>query len=77
MAALCLAFPDGRLYEVEGTCSGKVLEEGRGDGGFGYDPYFLVPQYDKTMAEMSLDQKEAVSHRGAAIRKLVALLEAQ
>ena len=63
VAALCLAFPDGRLYEVEGTCSGKILEEGRGD--------------DKTMAEMSLDQKEAVSHRGAAIRKLVALLEAQ
>ncbi len=77
VAALCLAFPDGRLYEVEGTCSGRVLEEARGDGGFGYDPYFLVPQYDKTMAEMSLDQKEAVSHRGAAIRKLVALLEAQ
>ena len=76
VAALCLAFPDGRTYEVEGSCDGTIIPEAKGEGGFGYDPYFLVPEYNKTMAEITMDQKEAISHRGKATRQLVALLEA-
>lgn len=76
IAALCLAFPDGRRYEVEGSCQGRIIPEAKGDGGFGYDPYFFLPEYNKTMAEITLEEKEALSHRGKALRQLLALLEA-
>ncbi|HNI07906.1 MAG TPA: non-canonical purine NTP pyrophosphatase, partial [Thiobacillaceae bacterium] len=55
---------------AEGAWHGEIIDEPRGDGGFGYDPYFLVPQFGQTGAELDADQKNAVSHRGQALRAL-------
>ncbi|MDZ7724003.1 MAG: RdgB/HAM1 family non-canonical purine NTP pyrophosphatase [candidate division KSB1 bacterium] len=52
---------------VEGVCEGEILTERRGDGGFGYDPVFYIPEYNQTFAEMSLSLKNKISHRGKAI----------
>ncbi len=71
--AVCLILPDGRKIEAEGfSCDGILLEEMRGTNGFGYDPAFYCPEYGKTFAEMTMEEKNAVSHRNNA---LVALLE--
>lgn len=59
---------------VEGRWNGIVIDEARGSGGFGYDPYFLDPQYGLTGAEFALEDKNAVSHRGRAMRLLIARL---
>ena len=69
---MCLIFPDGKKIEAEAiSCPGIILESPRGDNGFGYDPVFYCPDYKKTFSEMSMEEKNAVSHRQAA---LVALL---
>lgn len=60
---------------TEGRADGVILCEPRGSGGFGYDPYFFYPPLGKTFAELSPEEKFAVSHRGAAFRKLLAFLE--
>ena len=56
---------------VEGRAEGVIIDEPRGMGGFGYDPYFFYPLLGKTFAEISPEEKFAVSHRGAAFRKLL------
>jgi XTP/dITP diphosphohydrolase len=71
VCALCLAMPDGRLIEVQGRCEGVITREPRGTNGFGYDPIFQVAGLSKTMAELTLDEKSAHSHRGAAFRELL------
>ena len=58
----------------EGSCPGRILEEPRGQGGFGYDPYFLSDELGKTFGEASPEEKDAVSHRGRALRELAAAL---
>ncbi len=58
----------------EGFCPGRILEEPRGEGGFGYDPYFLSDELGKTFGEATPAEKDSVSHRGRALRKLVAEL---
>ena len=65
------------MLEVFGTCSGKIAFAPLGEGGFGYDPYFYVPSLGHTMAEIPLAEKNAISHRGLALKKLVALLKDQ
>lgn len=70
--AYCL--PDGTCNLFEGRVGGRILEAPRGEGGFGYDPLFLVPEYGKTMAELPLDIKNRISHRGQALRKVIAFL---
>ncbi|WP_410771888.1 XTP/dITP diphosphatase [Fontibacillus sp. BL9] len=60
----------GQFTEASGTVEGWVTSEPAGGGGFGYDPLFYLPQYEKTLAELTLEQKQAVSHRGAALREL-------
>jgi XTP/dITP diphosphohydrolase len=59
---------------AEGRWYGEVIATPRGSGGFGYDPYFLLPDLGRTAAELSPDEKHAVSHRGQALRRLIALL---
>ncbi len=54
-----------------GTCEGVIITQPRGEGGFGYDPYFLIPQWDLTMAEVPLDQKNTISHRAQVVKKLL------
>jgi XTP/dITP diphosphohydrolase len=72
---MALAEPGGRCRTFEGRISGMLLREPRGEGGFGYDPYFLVPEYGKTTAELSLDIKNRISHRGQALRKVLPALK--
>ena len=64
-AVIC---PDGGVRMCEGRCGGSIIETPTGQGGFGYDPVFLVDGLGRTMAELSFDEKNRVSHRGAAIR---------
>ncbi len=72
-AVLALATPDGRIFTVDGTCDGLILAVPRGEGGFGYDPLFYLPQYGKTMAELPPELKNRVSHRGRAMAWFVRL----
>ena len=71
VCALALVYPDGREVTAEGYCDGLVQDEPKGDNGFGYDPYFYVPEFKKTMAELSIEEKETISHRGRALRELI------
>ena len=75
VCAMAAVLPDGREYTALGTVEGLIAFEPAGNGGFGYDPIFLVPEYGKTMAELTPDEKNAISHRGRALRALRALLE--
>jgi len=67
---LAMVSPDGREVIKEGSCRGKIGFKEKGKRGFGYDPLFLLPKYGKTMAELSLEEKNKISHRGKALRKL-------
>ena len=71
--ALVLSLADGRELTAEGVCRGFIRPMPRGTGGFGYDPYFYLPR-GKAMAELTLAEKHAVSHRGAALREMKELL---
>ena len=66
-SVLVLAGPDGSLLLVDGVCEGVILDEARGTGGFGYDPLFYMPSQGKTMAEMTIEEKNRISHRGNAL----------
>lgn len=68
--ALALVDADGTIIQTEGACRGIIKKIPRGSGGFGYDPYFYVGD-NITMAELTLEQKDKISHRGAALRKMV------
>ncbi|MEC9138677.1 MAG: non-canonical purine NTP pyrophosphatase, partial [Candidatus Thermoplasmatota archaeon] len=57
-----------------GECSGTLIKELRGKGGFGYDPIFIPHGFEKTFAELSSDEKNSISHRGRAMRKLIDFL---
>ena len=72
---LCLASPDRILAETEGTLEGLIAEKPAGKNGFGYDPIFFVPDLNKTVAQLTREEKNSISHRGNAIRKLKPLLE--
>jgi XTP/dITP diphosphohydrolase len=69
--AVALATPNGRITTAEGVVDGYILEEERGDGGFGYDPIFLYPPLGKTFAEISSEEKNRVSHRSRAIKAII------
>jgi len=71
VCALCLAAPDGSVVgEWCGECAGRIATVPRGEGGFGYDPVFVAQGQSRTNAELSPEEKNAVSHRGAAFRAL-------
>ena len=69
-----LAYPAAVPLTLEGACSGRILEAPRGEGGFGYDPYFFSEELGKTFGEATADEKDRVSHRGRALRALVEAL---
>ena len=71
---LVAAAPDGRVGTVAGVCGGRILDCPVGEGGFGYDPVFLVREYGRSMADLSRAEKDAISHRGRALRALVPIL---
>lgn len=65
-----LAYPDGSEVSAEGLCEGTLVAKGRGSDGFGYDPIFVPAGWDVTMAELTPQQKDRISHRGRALRSL-------
>ena len=67
VSALCCVFPNGDRISVRGECPGWILTSPRGDQGFGYDPIFRPEGFDCSMAEMTMEEKNAVSHRGRAL----------
>jgi len=68
---LCLSGPKGILLETEGFLEGIIAEKPRGSNGFGYDPIFYVPEKGKTVAQLSAEEKNDISHRGRAAQKLI------
>lgn len=74
--AIAIVLPNGDEYTVEGTCEGVILRALQGEGGFGYDPLFYVPDMGKTFAELSMEEKNRISHRGHANRKAVEIIRA-
>lgn len=75
VCAIAAAMPDGRVDTATGIIEGRIGYEEKGEGGFGYDPIFYVPEFEKTTAELSEDEKNAVSHRGKALRAIRERLE--
>lgn len=67
-AILAVASPDGECRTFEGVCEGRITLRPSGRGGFGYDPVFLLPELGRTMAELTGDEKDRISHRGRAAR---------
>jgi XTP/dITP diphosphohydrolase len=70
VCAIAVAFPDGRSFVVRDSCEGFVDFKCKGANGFGYDPLFYVQEYDKTMAELSMEIKNKISHRAKALKKM-------
>ncbi len=73
--AICIAMPNGTLYETAGACEGEIIFAPRGTNGFGYDPIFLFPDRGVTMAELSDEEKNKISHRANAASKARAVLQ--
>lgn len=67
---MALVSPDGKEAMTEGSCKGRIGMRERGRRGFGYDPLFILPKYGKTMAQLPLKEKNRISHRGKALRRL-------
>jgi len=70
------ALPNRVVAEATGKAEGEILPEGRGRDGFGYDPLFFIPSLGKSMAELSTEEKNRISHRGKALRALIAEMKA-
>jgi len=81
VASIVCSFPNGDEISAEGYCEGELLYSGRGTGGFGYDPLFYLENYKMTMAEISAEEKNKISHRGRALEifkgKLFSYLEGE
>ena len=72
---LAVVSPEGKEVVVEGSCRGRIGFKEVGKKGFGYDPLFVLPSYGKTMAQLSIEEKNRISHRGKALRKLRKIIE--
>ncbi len=72
---IAVAIPEGMLETCEGECEGIIAFEAKGENGFGYDPIFYLPEFDKTMAELSLEKKNQIIHRARAAQKAYHVLK--
>lgn len=70
VCSMALCFPEGGHQLFEGRIAGEIISELRGSGGFGYDPCFLVKEFGRTMSELTLEEKNRISHRGQALSQL-------
>ena len=77
VSVIAAAFPDGQVFHCRGVIEGVIGRSIAGANGFGYDPIFYVPEYGMSTAEMSPEQKNAISHRGKALRQMKELLKAR
>lgn len=75
-SVMCAVLPNGKVLYRRGECEGFILEEKKGSRGFGYDPVFYYRPFDKTFAEMTNDEKNAISHRAVASQELIKALHA-
>jgi len=75
VCAIAVALPGGAVHTAEADCEGSILTAERGTGGFGYDPVFYLPRMGKTMAELTLAEKNTLSHRALALAKAARLIE--
>lgn len=75
VCVIACAYPDGAVDTVTGVIEGKIAHEPKGENGFGYDPVFYLPERGCTTGEMPPEEKNKISHRGIAIRKMVELLK--
>ena len=75
VCVIAMPGPEGAVITSRGTCEGRIIQEPRGESGFGYDPVFMAAGYDRTMAELSMDEKNRISHRGRALSALVLKLK--
>lgn len=73
--SLAIVTPDGQEFVTEGAVEGRIIFQRIGSGGFGYDPVFYVREYGKTMAELSMEEKNKISHRAQAFAKAVSILK--
>lgn len=74
-ATIAIAIPNGETHLAEGYCEGEIIPEERGTRGFGYDPVFLLSELGKTMAELSMEEKNRLSHRARAVMNAKGILE--
>lgn len=75
VCVIAITIPEGRTYTVHGVCEGRILESCQGNDGFGYDPLFYVSEFDKTMAQLELKEKNMISHRGKALQKALHIIK--
>lgn len=75
VCVVALVWPDGKELTAKGECEGIIRDFYKGNGGFGYDPLFYLPSYGKTMAELPMEEKNKISHRGRALRSLLQKLK--
>lgn len=74
VCAIAAVMPDGREFTVKAAIEGRIGYEQKGEGGFGYDPIFYVPEFGKTTAELTAEEKNRVSHRGKALEQMKEVL---
>lgn len=77
VSVITMVYPDGTVLSARGECPGRIITVPTGDGGFGYDPLFVPDGYEKTFAQLTPEEKNAISHRAAALVELEKLLEAR
>lgn len=75
VCVMALYTPDGKCHMFEGQLAGTILTEAQGSGGFGYDPLFWLPEGGKSLAQLSLEEKNRISHRGIALAQVVDFLQ--
>ncbi|WP_297020137.1 XTP/dITP diphosphatase [uncultured Dialister sp.] len=75
VCVVALVWPNGKELTAKGECEGIIRDFYKGNGGFGYDPLFYLPSYGKTMAELPMEEKNKISHRGRALRSLLQKLK--
>lgn len=75
MCVIAVVWPNGREITAEGRCNGIIRDFYKGTGGFGYDPLFYLPEFGKTMAELSMEEKNKISHRGKAVDAMLKKLK--
>lgn len=75
VCVIAAVLPDGREFTTKGTIEGIIGYESRGEGGFGYDPIFFVPEFGCSTAELTMEQKNKISHRGKALRAMKEVLK--
>lgn len=75
VCAIVLARGGQEIYSCEGKCYGRIVLEAHGNGGFGYDPYFYLPEYGQTFGELPAEEKNKISHRALALKKVQEFLQ--